>query len=368
MTPHRDTRSTSAGTSRTGSFVLDRRFRHVGRIKRASGTSNTATFRRVNEMLTALHQMGRLDLLRAIRDGHLSPLQVWNAFRLGELERLPSAEMLAPLAPALEAFVHTVKCGERHRASLKTSARHISEAAGTGATIADLSAALRKLRATLGGDHARSFNVARSAAQAFARERGGRQSRLWADVANVPPLEEAGRQRGHPITPRDVAAICDQLPPDLAAMVWTLVTTGMGPAEYWSRLGGWWRDEGTHVHIAGTKREGRDRNVPRLRPPSPPVAWEGRFRRLLSEASGGAVQPYDLRRSYAHWMELARIPRTRRRLYMGHGRKDVTDLYEFHEVQRFLEEDAATLRAWLARELAGDDARVIPLPRPAESA
>ena len=57
--------------------------------------------------------------------------------------------------------------------------------------------------------------------------------------------------------------------------------------------------------------------------------------------------PYDLRRTYSHWMELAAIPRTRRRMYMGHAAKDVTDLYEEHEVTAFLEEDAAKLRAFL---------------------
>lgn len=139
----------------------------------------------------------------------------------------------------------------------------------------------------------------------------------------------------------------------------------MGPAEYWERLGGWWREETTHLRVHGTKREGRDRNVPIVRAPVRPVCWEGKFRQLLAEASGGQVQPYDLRRSFAHWMELARIPRTRRRLYMGHGKRDVTDLYEFHEVQRFLEEDGATLRTWLAAQLAGDDARVIPIGRAA---
>jgi hypothetical protein len=46
-------------------------------------------------------------------------------------------------------------------------------------------------------------------------------------------------------------------------------------------------------------------------------------------------------------MELARIPRTRRRMYMGHGAKDVTDLYEEHEVTAFLVEDATKLREFL---------------------
>jgi hypothetical protein len=46
-------------------------------------------------------------------------------------------------------------------------------------------------------------------------------------------------------------------------------------------------------------------------------------------------------------MEEAGIPRTRRRLYLGHGAKDVTDLYEVHDVTAYLAEDAARLGRYL---------------------
>ncbi len=47
------------------------------------------------------------------------------------------------------------------------------------------------------------------------------------------------------------------------------------------------------------------------------------------------------------WLEGAGIPRTRRKLYMGHGKTDVTDLYERHDVERFLAEDGEKLRTYL---------------------
>lgn len=369
MTPHRDTRRPPSAKRATasdrvvrGGYILDRRFRHVGRIRRSSGTTHLATFRRINEMLTTLHGMGRLDLLRAIRDRHLAPLEVWEAYRVGALERLPSAELIAPLAAALETFAQRFKAGERHRASIRSSIKHLTASAPSRATIADLPHALRGVRVAL-AEHPRAFNLVRSAAQAFARETFGRRSSLWDEVSNVPVLEELGRQRGHPVMPRELEAVCARLDPDVAAMAWTLALSGMGPAEYWERLGGSWGDEGTHLRVRGTKREGRDRSVPRVREPARPACWEGRFRRLLAEASNGEVQPYDLRRTFAHWMELARIPRTRRRLYLGHGRRDVTDLYEYHEVQAFLVDDAATLRTWLAEQLAAGASRVLPFTR-----
>lgn len=72
-----------------------------------------------------------------------------------------------------------------------------------------------------------------------------------------------------------------------------------------------------------------------------------RFAKALSKASGDTVLPYDLRRTYATWMEAAKIPRTRRRQYMGHTVGDVTDIYEQQEVEQYLPEDASKLEAFV---------------------
>jgi hypothetical protein len=49
----------------------------------------------------------------------------------------------------------------------------------------------------------------------------------------------------------------------------------------------------------------------------------------------------------------AQIPRTRRKLYLGHGKQDVTGLYERHEVTAFLVEDAQKLERYLNEEASG---------------
>lgn len=72
-----------------------------------------------------------------------------------------------------------------------------------------------------------------------------------------------------------------------------------------------------------------------------------RFGKALGKASGDTVQPYDLRRTYATWMENAHIPRSRRRRYMGHAIGDVTELYEQDELERYLSEDSAKLEAFV---------------------
>lgn len=89
------------------------------------------------------------------------------------------------------------------------------------------------------------------------------------------------------------------------------------------------------------------RDVPLIRAIRRPTRGYQAFRVALAEASGETVEPYDLRRSYATWLEAAGIPRTRRKLYLGHGATSVTDLYERHHVDSFLVEDAERLRQFI---------------------
>ena len=117
----------------------------------------------------------------------------------------------------------------------------------------------------------------------------------------------------------------------------------LGPTEYWGK----WEDRGDRILIHGTKRSGRERFVPRFCAIGPPYFEYPAFRGALRDAGDPEVKPYDLRRSYANWLESAGIPRTRRKLYLGHGATDVTSLYEWHEVDKFLVEDAAKLRAYV---------------------
>ena len=148
----------------------------------------------------------------------------------------------------------------------------------------------------------------------------------------------------HPLTPDEVREIASKLHPRYGQMVWAMALTGMGPEEYWSLR---WHQYADRVHIVGTKRAGRVRDVPCAHSVTPPSIMYAAFRRYLREASEGRATPYDLRRTYANWLESAGVPRTRRRLYMGHGTKDVTDLYEFHEITAFLKEDAERLKSYV---------------------
>ena len=76
------------------------------------------------------------------------------------------------------------------------------------------------------------------------------------------------------------------------------------------------------------------------------------FEDKLRARTNHAIMPYDLRCTYANWLEAASITPTRRRLYMGHGAGDVTGLHALHAVTTFLEGDAYELRAFIGLDNA----------------
>jgi hypothetical protein len=86
--------------------------------------------------------------------------------------------------------------------------------------------------------------------------------------------------------------------------------------------------------------------VPRVGLLVKPATGRLAFYRHLRLKSGDTVSPYDLRRSYAQWLDLARIPQFRQDYYMAHGPRDLNALYKrMREVSGYLREDAAALEA-----------------------
>lgn len=361
MTPHRDSRHTTPGDKKSktvvaGSFVLDRVFRSVGRIKLASGTGHAPTFKLVNAMLTGLFARGRLDLLEAIRDRVLTPLQVWDAYRMNELERLPTAAMLVPLVSAFTGWRERSTASARHRESRSQSGRYLAQFARADARVAQLPVILLDARRAMEAKgHAVTFNRLKSAVQAFVRDTMGKASPLYRDVQGVPRLTEVTQVMRRPQTVPQLAALATKFDEATRAAAWSMATTGMGPAEYW---GAWERRVG-YIHIAGTKREGRVRDVPDLGRCTPPALSRQAFEDRLVKAEA-PITPYDLRRTFANWLEAAHIPRTRRILYLGHRATDVTALYEQHEVLAFLAADGEKLQSYIAAELAsGNTLRIM---------
>ena len=340
MTPHTD--------KGRGSFIIDRRFRGVGRIHRASGTSHKPTFRRIVQMLDSLYEVGRLDILKAVRDGKLAPLVVLNAWTSNALDSLPTAATMVPLLATYDSWTDTHECSDKHRASLKESGKHLKRHAVESTPLAELPAILAAVRLTLRDEgKAQTFRLVRAASQAFVRATLGRSHVLWRDVSSVDPLKVSPKMTPRPQSVQQLDALASRLGADLSVCLWSMATTGMGPKEYWGR----WSRLPDRIHVYGTKRAGRDRDIPDIGIAVEPPITRAAFANRIARRKIG-IGAYDLRRTFAVWMEAAGIPRTRRRIYMGHGTSDITSLYERHEVAGFLKEDAAKLDAYITANRA----------------
>ncbi len=196
------------------------------------------------------------------------------------------------------------------------------------------------------GLRARTFNKDRAALLAFVHSVLGQAHWLALACKRVTPLK-VPKDRKLPFNPLTMAAatvLGHTLPPHHARTFWAFCLTGMRPEEMFEEHGNHWRAEPDGVRIHGTKSPAADRVVPRVGLLVKPATGRLAFYRALRKASGGTVAPYDLRRTYAQWLDLARIPQFRQDYYMAHGPKDLNALYKrMREVSVVLREDAAAL-------------------------
>jgi len=345
MSPHR--------SNDRGTFRIDRVVPVVGRIARASGTSDPAVFRaivgqriprhpRIPGMLDLLHRpLGRLDLLRAIRDGHLVAADVYVAWQAGTLEALVTRGAGEALREVAEAWLEGLNAETRR--GYRGELRRLG-ALRAGRAVHELPGLLRTYRAAcLERGVWRAFNLARAAGLALVRDHLGSRSALYAEIADLRPLKRVGRRRLPPApSHEEFLAGCARLPLAAARCAQGMAYTGMNPKEFW----GEWGQRPDRVHIEGTKREGRVRDVPWLAPIERPAIARITFRRAL-QAAGLGWSPKHFRNFYARWLDEAGIAPVVREQLLGHGVRRMEDLYPRAEVDRLLAELGARIRAYL---------------------
>jgi hypothetical protein len=319
---------------RRGTLVLDRTFPSIGRIQIASGTKDKSTFEALNSMLSMLWSLGRADLLSDIRSRKVHPMVVFSEFRQGNVQTLPRGSAMAPLGSLWGPWVDSYDCSEYHRRNLRAAFRSLQAHCREALTVNEVPAAMRAYRQKMKASPV-MFNRTRAAMLSFLRD--NRHSQEWSEVRDIRAYR-VKRRATHSVSPQELSDITTQLEPCYGDMLWSMALTGMGPSEYWGK----WEVTDNSVIIHGTKREGRERIVPLVVAPVVPTRIPKSVMSALKSVKPKMVL-YDMRRSYARWLEEAGVPRTRRKIYMGHGTRDVTDLYERHEIQSYLTEDAGRL-------------------------
>lgn len=334
-----------------GSLVLKGTFGGI-KVERASGTHDPKMLKRLKEMLTTIAESGgRLDLIRGVAEKVYGPLALWEHYRTGNWDALPSPQHVQKLRPILEKWRDSLTNHYSRRAAPTYLAR-VFEHARKDATLADLPAAIASYRLVCEKDQTGSmFNHVRSAMQGILVP----YPVLWAALSQIEPLAVTNKRTVHPQRPGPAWVIAQSLPRKSGAIWWVMCCTGMGPDEYFE---GKWALEDGRLRIKGTKRKSRDRIIPKLIEPHEPTIAVETFKRHLRE-SGLGVQPYDGRRSFMNWMVEADIPRPRRKMYLGHATSDSADLYERPELEQWLAEDETKLLGLLGGIGGGTKASVI---------
>lgn len=337
MSPHR--------SNVRGSLILDREFDGL-RLRRASGTHSRAVFNQMNAMLSTFKTQGRHDIWRALVDEQFTPMYAYSMFRLYGVDKIPTANVLAPLGATYDAWRANLECSDEHRKSLKTSRTAL--AIRDDHILADAPSVLASYREQATGKPS-SFNKARVHLLAFLRDcKGvGAQHDLYRQIKSVEPLKTPKSPRRAQLSPDEVRRLVVQMGPTCGPPCWGMASTGMGPKEFW----GEWQERPDRLHIEGTKRAGRVRDIPRWTVVTRPGISFSHFKRTLREMTGGKVRPYDFRRAFARWMAESGILEINRKAYMGHGARSMTDLYTFGEMLGQLEGDAEKLRGYTGEPL-----------------
>lgn len=358
-------------TNGRGTLMIERKFGGIA-VRRASGTKSADELAEIIGLLDALAETGRLDIIREVQRGTVRAVEVLSRKKAG----LP---IDVPNLPAV-ATHRFEQAGKKWLAGRQgVSAGHLRLCRQhydlvvrrwPGVTLDGLPDCLVSLRKDYeAAKHAVSFNNIRTSLLDFAKWfAGGKRSPLWHHIHEVPKLRASiSAQRTHrPFDVLRAKRLADVLNATRAGAGDTFLTlciTGMRPSEYWG--GKWALDEKSScVVIRGTKSKAANRLVPLVmlgRGPVPPVLAYGRYsalfrevaRSVAKEAAADGYLPwtlYDCRRTFAVWMEEARIPRTRRRFYLGHAKADVTDTYEERDQRTMtaaVRADSGTLTSYL---------------------
>jgi len=297
--------------------TLDRRYRGVGRIHRRLGNVPADFADDLHKLFRKLEAEHK-DILIAVRDKRLHPLEVWETFQRRGLNGFPvGVDKVRKADPALKAWLKQAEINAKTRKDYECCTKAVL-ALARDPSVSDLPILLRRYRDVA---PSRMFNLTRAVLRSFATHTDGRYSDLWNALSAVQP-KRVTRVAGRTLKPNEARAVAEGMG-NLGGMWWSLCTTGMSGGPH----GPYFRDRFTvledRILIHGTKRAGRERVVPRIATPIRPIVKYAAFRKALPNG----VDPNCGRRTYEAWTEAAGIPKWARRRLIGHGPSDVTDAY-----------------------------------------
>jgi integrase len=332
-----------------GTFRVDRRYQVVGRIARASGTNDPTTFQSILTMMSRLEHEGRFQILAEIKDGILTPMDVYAKWITGQLDYLKSAASLRPILPTIPDWIAgytsvTPITRKNYASEIDRFARVVGNV-----EIHEIPAkmvAYRQYCEKMGIEE--TFNKLRVVILSFLRASFGKHHPLRLEAGEVKRTAAISKRQAPNFSVKEMSVIFRGLPQPHRSMARTMLVTGM----HWKEYCGEWEVFEDHVEIRGTKTKNRVRQVPIMDDDLVrPTRSNSSFRKALRKAHR-TISPLSFRRTYARWMAEAGIPKGRRSSYMGHGAQDMTERYERSEVASFWIRDAEAFRRHMDTEMA----------------
>lgn len=329
---------------KVGTFIIDRRFKGIGRIKRASGTSNTKTFRDINRMLTDLYDLGKRTILEEIQKGVLSPMQVYGFWKEGRLKHVPSGLTLLPVHPTIPDWIDTHHDGvDTTKRNYKSEMTRFCRVVGENLPIQDLPTGFRRYQKYC---VKRGIEVSaqklKTVLLSYLNKTLGKSHTLYQKVSEIAHVKVSPKRKVVHLSVGEFYDLVEQLPEADAAIAYAMMMTGM----HWKELEGVWECKKDRISISGTKNVGRRRDVPLLLEIERPTKSNQSFRAQLKKVRPD-LSPIVFRRTYAFWMAEAEIMESRRNTYMGHVVKSSAERYARTKADPFLLADAQKLSSWI---------------------
>lgn len=347
------------------------------RVKQATGVTDRTTMKDMRAMVRHLWRQPQYrelvrDLARPSTDKqHRKLFDVYTAYlngKLGDLQQKPVDDR--PLEALVDEWLGEFQASSSHKARYRQASACLLKQVRYKPKLSDLPGLLESYRMLcISNKTPRAFNYAKQFCMALTRDKAGKRHPVRIGIEDIPAMTEAkegvlGMSAEEARAKRQLllaAATVDNPNRDslieAARIWWETCCTGMGTTELWGSEEQTpeeaWKVLGDRVRIKGTKRPGRrwgseGRDVPLVCTMTSPAISPDFYAKLLRKYAKAA--PRQGRKTFACVMEDAEIPRTRRRMYLGHGAKDVTDRYEKREITAFLAED----RARLMKQFGGD--------------
>ena len=340
-----------------GTLPIQKQYNGVGVIRVASGTTDPKTYVKIVQTMDELYNAGNLTTLHSIRDRVLGPMELLVKVKDQGVHVVQTVDNSATLIPSIWEWLETYDIKEATRRGYRSHLEGFANSCRATDTIRDLPDRLNKYRKLCQkkGIH-RSFNQCRAAMMAFTKSEFKRRSQVYQEVREVENLSVVRKVMNDAVSVLDIITLTSQMKSEYSDMVWALCYSGMRVGEYFRQNDTDWVTESASLKVIknnpghGNKGFTRFSILPfRL---DNPQRGEKQFRREITAANirhRMRVTPHTFRKCFSHWCSEAGIPRVRKNAYMGHVNNTISDLYEKHDVERFLNEDAGKLKTYVER-------------------